>query len=1227
MRRVGKADSPGVVRVSDSSPESSFRELDDVFLQTQARIWLGEVLHLRFNEETSVADLLADGELLFQVSKVVWKMLLKKYAELKQSKVYIYERTSFGKSDGRYMAYPKVDSFLKICQILGLTGVDLFCPSDVVEKRDIRRVCMCIRSLSKRARLKNLNVPDFDVVTYTIAMPTDIVGGICRNLEKSSCSLLSSNGYSSSVKSREIYSQRSFSGHHDHQYDSYYDSDEAESSFTEYHIPLASASLESSKVFNIAGINPHEDTVSGKDSAFYWLRSPPHVDMEDSNENWHTIDHGEPMLVESMDLSNASPIKTGNHDSTFAIYKKEFTPSINTGKKMWPFKWLKYDGKVNNIKVDSLYAASSSEGCKNDLDTELLENAEEKCTFPTQCFPNHEICFADSCTTLAKAGQGTSRHGVTCHNPEENDNVEQEDMVSFEEIQQNGCIWSYTSHESIPACSNISGLAEMENGETTPKAYNNNGENFYNNSMSSYSGNQLNENVSFEDSAGHLSGFSDFVFHSGVNGSKLCSGSEVLSGSYSLDMETADSNGGKIIFGLKRKSTGQTVNYEVPFTTSNSISENGSTGITEDKVYCKSPTEFHCLKEIGCDIEEGIKISIVNGEEHDYLTTRSCILNVEEEGMKSSSLNRIGPSVMLGSRDSVDWQENGSVITRHCMKNEYMKSATCVSSSVDRQPSRRAIMNDLHSTCYCTMSVHPDLQSDKQAQQQESCSVCHYMTRKYETDSSFTSNTLYECSGSEPRNSCLPDICCSPTNATLVSSLNLIPDNLIAEQESFFTPDLELVDENKQPDKLTEYVDCTAASNTLLDGESNSDSPMDSQTRIGKTNLKLNSLEGQITVCYLSSEFEGNLETKLDNQKRTFCHSQCAESGFQIELKENISKRQCAQKFLNRYSEENYTLKSRKCGSTSTLVGMENEDQCCTSPKTGDKFKFLFTNSMEHGEQVLLPRKDTIKQPSIVDNGMLSVSIADSFFLQQMHQVNQCASGNAPIPVRNYIEEILTILAPKYKDKRVLHGLLSYGALESSAVFSPICLRKVHRRESTGIYDVVQRGVQDLDYELISNNEYLHYDFERNTRNRIQLKDDHMHNQELTLGHIEEAEGDTTTEQPNEVSGQFAHPFGGFITSIKCESADETEMRKQERGDNNSKLHNPVKKLLKSVASGITIVAALFVFLHLRKISKEKNCRKVVPLQAHKSSKEDSRHRKVQMGKSDALYPREWLNF
>ncbi|XP_020580542.1 uncharacterized protein LOC110024745 [Phalaenopsis equestris] len=210
----------------------------------QTRIWLGEVLDVSFDEDVAILDLLADGELLFQVSKKVWKMLLRKYGEVKHSKMHIYERTSSGKSDGRYMPYPKVDSFLKICQILGLNGIDLFSPSDVVEKRDIRRVCMCIRSLSKKARSKKLNVPDFDFVTYNIAMPTRLVGSICRNLEL-------------------LRYAKEISGPHSQYSDSR--SDESESNFSEleFESPFSSASSDVTNIACIVGeVSPELSPIS-----------------------------------------------------------------------------------------------------------------------------------------------------------------------------------------------------------------------------------------------------------------------------------------------------------------------------------------------------------------------------------------------------------------------------------------------------------------------------------------------------------------------------------------------------------------------------------------------------------------------------------------------------------------------------------------------------------------------------------------------------------------------------------------------------------------------------------------------------------------------------------------------------------------------------------------------------------------------------------------------------
>ncbi|KAL3528216.1 hypothetical protein ACH5RR_012872 [Cinchona calisaya] len=217
---------------SPSSAECSFRELDDVFLQKQTRIWLGEVVKSRLDEQLSLSDLLADGVLLFEVSKMVWNMLLEKCMELRQIKAYQCPLGS-RKSSGRYMPYSNVDSFLKVCKILGLNGIDLFSPSDVVEKRNIRKVCICIRALSKKARSKQLYVPDFDLVTYTVVMPTDMVGCIRRSLESSQCSISSSSSCNSYKGKRSKSQRKNLISAYSRNYDSCSEeSDEAESAYS-----------------------------------------------------------------------------------------------------------------------------------------------------------------------------------------------------------------------------------------------------------------------------------------------------------------------------------------------------------------------------------------------------------------------------------------------------------------------------------------------------------------------------------------------------------------------------------------------------------------------------------------------------------------------------------------------------------------------------------------------------------------------------------------------------------------------------------------------------------------------------------------------------------------------------------------------------------------------------------------------------------------------------------
>uniref|UniRef100_A0A0E0D5B9 non-specific serine/threonine protein kinase n=1 Tax=Oryza meridionalis TaxID=40149 RepID=A0A0E0D5B9_9ORYZ len=372
----------GVVRVDQASPASSFRELDDAFLQKQTKIWLGEVLHLRFDEAVIVADLLADGELLFQVSKVLWKRLVRMNKEqMKQSKVYIYERTSSGKSNGKYMPYPKVDSFLKICQILGLAGIDLFTPSDVVEKRNVRKVCMCIRLLSKNARTMRLTVPDFDIVTHTIAMPNYIVGGIRRSLEQPQCSSSGSSGYSPSANSKALNQQRVFGAENDQQCETHYDSDEAES--------------------KLSALEP-EDSVS-EDNISTLLKSGnmPKEEKEGYGDSEHGM-HEEKSLSESVGSIDFGNMESDSVGSTPLFHKNESYCCIESSTDQCSrtrtircsLSSEESDSISSNLVVDSSKAKRThgehveplnGNGKRFANDPEKESDALQKVTFDQQC--------------------------------------------------------------------------------------------------------------------------------------------------------------------------------------------------------------------------------------------------------------------------------------------------------------------------------------------------------------------------------------------------------------------------------------------------------------------------------------------------------------------------------------------------------------------------------------------------------------------------------------------------------------------------------------------------------------------------------------------------------------------------------------------------------------------------------------------------------------------------
>ncbi|KAH9315598.1 hypothetical protein KI387_024225, partial [Taxus chinensis] len=180
---------------------SNIREHDTDFLATRAKIWIENVLEKKYHKEETVADLLADGEILYEISKLINELLQKKFGAKIDSPVS--EATHFGKQSGKYLPYSHIDSFLKICKKLGLPGVDLFSPPDAVEKRDVRRVCLCIRALSKKARSKDLDVPDFDLVTDSLLMPTDMVDAKQKYLEQNVYAISSKTECNSGPESKK----------------------------------------------------------------------------------------------------------------------------------------------------------------------------------------------------------------------------------------------------------------------------------------------------------------------------------------------------------------------------------------------------------------------------------------------------------------------------------------------------------------------------------------------------------------------------------------------------------------------------------------------------------------------------------------------------------------------------------------------------------------------------------------------------------------------------------------------------------------------------------------------------------------------------------------------------------------------------------------------------------------------------------------------------------------
>uniref|UniRef100_A0A0A9E271 Calponin-homology (CH) domain-containing protein n=1 Tax=Arundo donax TaxID=35708 RepID=A0A0A9E271_ARUDO len=246
------------------------------------------------------------------------------------------------------MPYSKVDSFLKICQILGLAGIDLFTPSDVVEKRNVRKVCICIRSVSKRSHMMRLNVPDFDIVTHTISMPNYIVGGIRRSLEQPQYSSSGSSGCSPRSNSKALQQQRIFGGQNDQQGDAHYDSDEAESRMS---ILEPEDSVDED---NFVDMLSHLSDTAKEENGVY-------------EESGHTM-HGKRSLAESVGSLNFSTMEDSESmDSTPLIQNKEFCCSTHSATDQCS-RTRTTKCSLSSEESDSITSHLAFDSGKNDLE-------------------------------------------------------------------------------------------------------------------------------------------------------------------------------------------------------------------------------------------------------------------------------------------------------------------------------------------------------------------------------------------------------------------------------------------------------------------------------------------------------------------------------------------------------------------------------------------------------------------------------------------------------------------------------------------------------------------------------------------------------------------------------------------------------------------------------------------------------------------------------------------
>eukprot|EP00270_Netrium_digitus_P009036 TRINITY_DN2733_c0_g1_i3.p1 TRINITY_DN2733_c0_g1~~TRINITY_DN2733_c0_g1_i3.p1 ORF type:complete len:279 (+),score=72.58 TRINITY_DN2733_c0_g1_i3:240-1076(+) len=131
-------------------------------LQARTRQWLESTLQEKLPANQQLSQILKDGELLLRLSKLFMDWMSKLTGGKPRVVTNVKKEADSGTKGKWAVAYNNVDIFLQVCRDMGLTDMDLCSLPDVVEERNIKRACLCIRALALRAKGVHFPVKEFE---------------------------------------------------------------------------------------------------------------------------------------------------------------------------------------------------------------------------------------------------------------------------------------------------------------------------------------------------------------------------------------------------------------------------------------------------------------------------------------------------------------------------------------------------------------------------------------------------------------------------------------------------------------------------------------------------------------------------------------------------------------------------------------------------------------------------------------------------------------------------------------------------------------------------------------------------------------------------------------------------------------------------------------------------------------------------------------------------------